>query len=571
MAQHTIDLPCIADTYIDSGNPNTNYGSATLLNAGGEQGSSSPFRYYALFKFDWTSLPTRKKVINAKVRLYSAKAMPSVAGCRIGGSVSQRDFNESTVTYNNYGSTPTSHHIYYSGASLAANTWYEFDFTSDYSIQHEKLINYGVSFIWTKNHWNDNPNFWQIQSREGANPPVLRVTYEDAPPNEPTLTTPVSVYKDSASIIRFEWQYNSSVGGAQKKFDLQWSTNQSDWTTVSETTENTYYDMPADSFPAGNIYWRVQTYNEYDESSGYSDAAVFYSVGAPIAPLIQSVSDECRPLVEWMSFDQQIYQIQILQDETVIYDTSDIPGISTRQHRIPIFLDDGEYLARIRIKNEYDMLSEWGTTSFTISTTKPDKPTLSIQRSRYGLELTIGGEQETSYIYRDGVCIAITEDEKYFDNTVANEKEYQYFVRALSEDGFNDSNIELGTPSFRYGLLNTGDEVIELKHNINTVPGKNLNNTQSGTLNMYDGRKYPVPEMSSNVEQTLVLGYFFKTYPEVEKIIEIADRKEIVLYRDKRGRKMYGKITGLAVQDTFHGHDVSITISATDYNEAVEI
>jgi hypothetical protein len=34
---------------------------------------------------------------------------------------------------------------------------------------------------------------------------------------------------------------------------------------------------------------------------------------------------------------------------------------------------------------------------------------------------------------------------------------------------------------------------------------------------------------------------------------------------------MYGKITGLAVQDTFHGHDVSITISATDYNEAVEI
>ena len=116
----------------------------------------------------------------------------------------------------------------------------------------------------------------------------------------------------------------------------------------------------------------------------------------------------------------------------------------------------------------------------------------------------------------------------------------------MSEDGFNDSNIELGTPSFRYGLLNAGDEVIELKHNINTVPGKNLNNTQSGTLNMYDGRKYPVPEMSSNVEQTLVLGYFFKTYPEVEKIIEIADRKDIVLYRDKRGRKMYGKITGLA-------------------------
>jgi hypothetical protein len=235
------------------------------------------------------------------------------------------------------------------------------------------------------------------------------------------------------------------------------------------------------------------------------------------------------------------------------------------------WLADGAYTIKLRIKNEYDMWSEWGTTSFTISTTKPDKPILAVQRSPYGLELTIGNVQGEAYIYRDGVPIAKVTGQKYFDHTVANGKEYRYFVRALSEDGFADSDIEIGVPSFRYGLLNTGDEVIELKHNINTVPGKNLNNTQSGTLNMYDGRKYPVPEMSSNVEQTLVLGYFFKTYPEVEKIIEIADRKEIVLYRDKRGRKMYGKITGLAVQDIFHGHDVSITISATDYNEAVEI
>ena len=95
MAQHTIDLPCIADTYIDSDNPNTNYGSATLLNAGGDGGSSSLFRYYALFKFDWTSLP--EKSHKRKGQIIFSKAMPSVEGCRIGGSVSQRDFNESAA------------------------------------------------------------------------------------------------------------------------------------------------------------------------------------------------------------------------------------------------------------------------------------------------------------------------------------------------------------------------------------------------------------------------------------------------------------------------------------------
>lgn len=101
--------------------------------------------------------------------------------------------------------------------------------------------------------------------------------------------------------------------------------------------------------------------------------------------------------------------------------------------------------------------------------------------------------------------------------------------------------------------------------------GKNLNNSQSGTLNQYDGRKYSVPEMSGNVEQNITLGYFFRRYSDVEKLIEIADRKEVVLYRDKRGRKMYGKITGLSVQDIYQGHIVSITISATDYDEAVGI
>ena len=115
MAQHTIDLPCIADTYIDSGNPNTNYGSATLLNAGGDGGSSSLYRYRALFKFDWTSLPIRKKVVDVKVRLYSAKAMPSVVGCWIGGSVNPRLQRKHCNLY--ITAVYPGHHRYYGGAS----------------------------------------------------------------------------------------------------------------------------------------------------------------------------------------------------------------------------------------------------------------------------------------------------------------------------------------------------------------------------------------------------------------------------------------------------------------------
>ncbi len=569
MAQHTIDLPCIGDTYIDSDYPDTNYGSNTILK----------MCYYFVdyfrdrrifFIFDHSSLPLRKKIISVELMLYITEADPLNIGS--GGMVidhySRPPWDEDTLTesiWSEYGGR-----LLISRTEIGPKTLVENAYNS-FSLPIGTAYNQGTGFLLNFTSSQSKEKDMSCHSRENTNPPILRVVYEDVPPDKPTLISPLGVYKDAKSVIRLEWQYNSSVGGKQKKFDLQWSTNQSSWTTISLTTEDTYLDVPADTFPVGNIYWRVQTYNEYDESSGYSDVAVFYSVGAPTVPIIQSVSNDCRPTVEWSAFDQQIYQVQILQGESVIYDSREMPGISTRQYKVSIFLDDGDYTAKVRIKNEYDMWSEWGNTSFTISTTKPEKPTLSVQRSQYGLELTVSGAQEVSYIYRDSICIAEVADEKYFDNTVANGKEYRYFARALSENGFADSDIVVGTPSYRYGLLNAGDEIIELRHNINSVPGKNLNNSQSGTLNQYDGRKYSVPEMSGNVEQNITLGYFFRRYSDVEKLIEIADRKEVVLYRDKRGRKMYGKITGLSVQDIYQGHIVSITISATDYDEAVGI
>ena len=36
MAQHTINLPCIKDTWIDEANPNTSHGSDTTLKGGGK-------------------------------------------------------------------------------------------------------------------------------------------------------------------------------------------------------------------------------------------------------------------------------------------------------------------------------------------------------------------------------------------------------------------------------------------------------------------------------------------------------------------------------------------------------
>lgn len=127
----------------------------------------------------------------------------------------------------------------------------------------------------------------------------------------------------------------------------------------------------------------------------------------------------------------------------------------------------------------------------------------------------------------------------------------------------------LATASFRYGLLSDSEDIIELQHNISTVPGKNTINNQVGTVNYYDGRKYPVYEHTEHADKSLMLTYFIKNYTDIERLEAMADRKNIVLYRDKRGRKLYGTMTGLTVQDIKQGFTVTFTIVATDYSEAI--
>jgi hypothetical protein len=568
MAQHTVDLPCIADTYCDADNPGTNYGSATTLYMGGEH------RYYALLKFDWTAL-LRKNVTDVKLRVYSARAVTGHGETKIVWVVPSKGFNESTETYSTYGEV-LGKFDRLEVQSIPANTWVEITGLADiYNLAQyrQKFIDYGLAL-----QYSDWPayDYWQIQSREGANPPILRVTYDDVPPNAPTPTEPIGLYKDNKSIIRFAWQYNSDVGGEQKAFDLQWSTDQSTWTTVSETTENNYYDMPADTLPAGNVYWRVRCYNEYDEVGPYCDIQSFYAIGAPAAPVLNAIpANTARPVVSWSAFSQQVYQLQVLSGDTIVYDSGIVPGINIRQHKIKAWLADGEYTVRLRIKNEYDLWSEWGSAVVTISTDKPEKPSIALQRSAYGVEITgTGLVYRSDYDKDDYICIG-TASGVYHDNTVASGKEYKYFVRAVSaNETYNDSDIKFIQAELRHALIAPVSDlanVFVFTRSLNGPPKRTLNHNPGGAFAEYAGRTRPVWEPTEHVSAGWTMAFYLKSWAEVEAFIVLVDRKETVLYRDAKGRKIYGVLGNLSVSDERSGYTVGFTLTEVDYIEGVDV
>jgi hypothetical protein len=333
--------------------------------------------------------------------------------------------------------------------------------------------------------------------------------------------------------------------------------------------------MPANTLPAGNIYWRVRTYNEYDEVGPYSDIQSFYAIGAPTAPVLNAIpTNTARPVVSWSAFSQQVYQLQVLSGDMIVYDSGIVPGISIRQHKIKAWLEDGEYTVQLRIKNEYDLWSDWGSTAVTISTDKPVKPTVTAQPLAYGVELHISGISEYALIYRNDVCIGKTEDAMFTDYTVQSGKEYQYFVRSVSSgDTYNDSDIKLAHASFVHALIAPVSDLANIfafTRSLNAPPKRTYNHQPGGAFVEYAGRKHPVWEPTEHVNAAWQMSFYLKTWAEVEAFVALVDRKQTVLYRDARGRKVYGILSNLTINDERSGYTVGFTLTEVDHIEEVE-
>ena len=63
----TATILTTADSYVDSSNPDTNYGSYGRLNV-----SASSIQAFAYMKFDLSAIPADAKIVNATLRVYLA-------------------------------------------------------------------------------------------------------------------------------------------------------------------------------------------------------------------------------------------------------------------------------------------------------------------------------------------------------------------------------------------------------------------------------------------------------------------------------------------------------------------
>jgi hypothetical protein len=161
----------VADTYVQSDTPTTNYGGLTQVVV-----DNSPIRNMFL-KFNISGIGNRS-IVNVKLRLYCVDGSP------FGGEfhrVANTAWSESSVNWNTAPSAAAA--ILASLGKVSPNTWYEVDVTS--------LVNGDGTFSLKMNSSNGDGAYYSTKEGAGGFAPQLVITTSSAT-STPTSSVPTS-------------------------------------------------------------------------------------------------------------------------------------------------------------------------------------------------------------------------------------------------------------------------------------------------------------------------------------------------------------------------------------------
>jgi hypothetical protein len=386
-------------------------------------------------------------------------------------------------------------------------------------------------------------------------------------PATPDPLSPINVIVNSSDEIYFRWKYNDPYGYNQDKFDLEYKRGTEEATTVTVESDISQYIMPENTIIAGGDYiWRVRCYNEFNEASPYSAWMQFYAIGQPEPPVIQSISNNALPVIQWQANDMDIFILKIYRDNTVIYDSGD--RVANNSYTLDKYLDDGSYRVGIKIRNVYGFWSTESLSSFTISTIKPDKPSLSGTVKELYIALIISSTAHRNLIYRKGIMdndyklLAEIAGNSYLDYS-APAGDNKYFVRAVNEAGFRDSDEVTLTLSFD-GIVLMGydnqEEMIHLYETKDTDRRKSISLSKNQSLRSCNGRTYPILQSMPQKNHSENHEYFIKPASFIQ-CYKVINSYETLMYKNNYGYSFKVSISNPVMQEDIFGHIVSFTLT----------
>ena len=382
--------------------------------------------------------------------------------------------------------------------------------------------------------------------------------------------SPIGRVEDGTKEITFHWIVQNSDGTDPTRMYLWWklpTESASQWHQLLNTTEQIFeYTVPANTYDAGPIQWRVQAVNR-DGVGGPVNEASFVVLKAPEAPQGLSATAVPRTTIRWQSSGQEAYEITI---DDVVVEQEYGPAVYSYQQEVP--LEDGVHHIKVRIQGSYGLWSNYAETSIVVQ----NNPTGSLELSGvFGVDadLTIspGVDEETAVQwYRDGKRIGQTVGKSTFTDRFAIGRHRYYAEIWLNDGNYVRSNTVEGVMETRESVIAAvdGGEWVRIHLSENSNNTENFGWSKTSVLQHITAAAYPILEMSVNEDLS---GSYTCSFADMEsEMAFILLRGKVVVLKSRRGHIVIGGFTGynLVVPEFYATY--SFTLQQVDWEDFVD-
>lgn len=390
-------------------------------------------------------------------------------------------------------------------------------------------------------------------------------TIGTVPQPVPRLSSPVGDYIKNGKPITFEWDFVKNTVEEQKAYEIEISLP-NETKTIKATSPNTSHTVDLKITDSIVVYWKMRVQNNFDDWSDWTERASFQTIGIPPAPQIMSINNSNRPTVKWNSREQEAFRLSVEDLKgNVVFETKDILGATVREFKIDKVIPNGKYLFKLSILNAYAIYSEITEYTHIIEPAPIEKPTITIYKSNYFVEIT--SDYLEGEVLRDGKVIGKLKDGKFRDYTGANYKTYSYQVRAFKDDvvGLSDKKgcvTEFG----EFNTLATVDKLEDfflIKYGLNESIKKVYSFEVQGAAISLEGKKYPFYEFDNHARASFNLSFYLENIDQVIKLQSLVEKKKEFLLRENRGTNRQGTIQGVNVEYDVLGYLVTCTLIIT--------
>lgn len=425
-------------------------------------------------------------------------------------------------------------------------------------------------------------------------------TTRDAIPGQPTIVSPQAKYLIGSDPTTLIWQHNVATGSDQHAYDLQYK-QVGDWTDLvsHEVSAAQSYTVPGNTFAAGQMYWRVRTYNTDDVAGDWGTSSANVIQAKPITPILYGVTTSPRISMNWQSVEQQAYRVTVTDPNgNTAFDSYDTYG-TEKFLMIDKYLADGNYTICLQIENGLGIWSDCAYQTIKVSNSAPPgddfltaTPILGgvkinvslpepIGASYVGDDIYVGevyaahqpyNASGTRYILRDGEPIASITGTTYVDYTCSGL--HEYVCRIVLDGNYHDTNAVQASPLIKYAFISefeSPDDIIVLKFNEGGAPTKENQMARTFSSNFYAGRSLPVHDTTEHYTSVWNFGYSMLKKSDYDKLLEMFLDNKTIIYRDRTGFKAVGTLANLKPTPKANGTiAVAFTIEENDSSEVID-